>query len=173
MAHDKICLDQHGNILYELKKSFDGATHVLLSPLEFIEKLAAIIPPPYRHQVNYYGCLSSHSKLRPLIVQRQEIDAGLTEKKPTSGVPLEELPRGGLEEEAEKPSRYIPWAELLKRTFGIDLTACPHCGGHVRVIAAIIRKEAIRKILVYLNLPTGPPTTKKHSGTEYVYESIA
>jgi transposase len=32
VAHDKMSLDQHGNILYELKKSFDGATHVLLSP---------------------------------------------------------------------------------------------------------------------------------------------
>ncbi len=174
VAHDKMRLDQHGNILYELKKSFDGATHVLLSPLEFIEKLAAIIPPPYRHQVNYYGCLSSHSKLRPLIVPRQEVDAGPAEKKPDRGVPLEELTSEGLEEDkAEKPSRYIPWAELLKRTFGIDLTVCPHCGGHVRVIAAIIRKEAIREILVHLNLPTGPPTTAKPSGTEYVYESIA
>jgi hypothetical protein len=51
--------------------------------------------------------------------------------------------------------------------------ACPHCGGHVRVIAAIIRKEAFREILAHLNLPTGPPTTKKRSETEYVYESIA
>ncbi len=57
---------------------------------------------------------------------------------------MEELPSGDLEEEAEKPSRYIPWAELLKRTFGINLTVCPHCRGHVRVIAAIIRKEAIQ-----------------------------
>jgi hypothetical protein len=109
-----------------------------------------------------------------LIVPRQEIDAGPAEKKSTLGVPLEQLPGDDLEEEeAEKPSRYIPWAELLKRAFGIDLTVCPHCGGHVRVIAAIIRKEAIREILVHLNLPTGPPTRKKRSGTEYVYESIA
>ncbi|HET9239414.1 MAG TPA: transposase [Oligoflexus sp.] len=173
VAHDKISLDQHGNILYELKKSFDGATHVLLSPLEFIEKLAAIIPPPYRHQVNYYGCLSSHSKLRPLIVPRQEIDAGPAEKKRSPDVPLEELPGDHLEEEAKKPSRYIPWAELLKRTFGIDLTVCPHCGGHVQVIAAIIRKEAIQEVLVHMNLPTGPPATKKRSGTEFMYESTA
>ncbi len=41
---------------------------MLLSPLEFIEKLSSIIPPAYKHQVNYYGCLSSHSKLRALVV---------------------------------------------------------------------------------------------------------
>jgi hypothetical protein len=173
VAHDKISLDHNGNVLYELKKSFDGATHVLLSPLEFIEKLASIIPPPYRHQVNYYGCLSSHSRLRPLIVSGQEDDAEPSEKKPSPGVPLEELRSGDLEEEAEKPSRYIPWAELLKRTFGIDLTVCPLCGGHVTVIAAIIRKEAIQEILGHLNLPTGPPKRAKPYGTEYVYESFA
>jgi len=173
VAHDKISLDHNGNILYELKKSFDGATHVPLSPLEFIEKLASIIPPPYRHQVNYYGCLSSHSKLRPLIVPDQQVNAGPAEKKPSKGVLLEELLSGDFEEVAEKPSRYIPWAELLKRTFGIDLTVCPHCGGHVRVIAAIIRKEAIQEILGHLNLPTGPPKGARPSGTECVYESFA
>jgi hypothetical protein len=26
-------------------------------------------------------------------------------------------------------------------------TVCPHCGGHVRVIAAIIRKETTQEIL--------------------------
>jgi hypothetical protein len=136
----------------ELKKSFDGATHALLSPLEFIEKLASIIPPPYRHQVNYYGCLSSHSKLRPLIVRDQQVNSGPAEKKPSKGVLLEEFLSGDFEELAEKRSRYIPWAELLKRTFGIDLTVCPHCGGHVRVIATIIRKEAIQEILGHLHL---------------------
>jgi len=173
VAHDKVSLDQHGNILYELKKSYDGATHVLFSPLEFIEKLASIIPPPYRHQVNYYGCLSSHSNLRPLIVPAASIEKGSEDKKPSPGVPLEELQSGDLEEGAEKPSRYIPWAELLKRTFGIDLTVCPHCGGQVRVIAAIIRKEAIDEILGHLNLPTGPPKKAKPHGTEYVYESFS
>ena len=173
VAHDKVSLDQHGNILYELKKSYDGATHVLFSPLEFIEKLASIIPPPCRHQVNYYGCLSSHSNLRPLIVPAASIEKRSEDKKPSPGVPLEELQSGDSEEGAEKPSRYIPWAELLKRTFGIDLTVCPHCGGQVRVIAAIIRKGAIDEILGHLNLPTGPPKQAKPHGTEYVYESFA
>ncbi len=70
---------------------------------------------------------------------------------------MEELLSGDFEELAEKPSRYIPWAELLKRTFGIDLTVCPQCGGHVRIIAAIIRKEAIQEILGHLNHQQGRP----------------
>jgi len=62
VSHERISLSEGGNILYELKNSYDGASHVMFSPIEFIEKLASIIPPPYRHQVNYYGCLSSHIK---------------------------------------------------------------------------------------------------------------
>ncbi len=68
VSHDRISLSEDENILYELKNSYDGATHVMFSPMEFIEELASIIPPAYKHQVNYYGCLSSHSKLRPAII---------------------------------------------------------------------------------------------------------
>jgi hypothetical protein len=62
VSHERISLSEDGNILYELKNSYDSASHVMFSTIEFIEKLASIIPPPYRHQVNYYGCLSSHIK---------------------------------------------------------------------------------------------------------------
>lgn len=77
------------------------------------------------------------------------------------------------EGKAEKPCIYIPWAELLKRTFAIDLTVCPCCGGRVRVIAAIIRKEAIQEILEHLNLPRGPPKKERFYETEDVYENFA
>ncbi len=54
-------------------------------------------------------------------------------------------------------SRYIPWAELLKMTFGIDLSTCPKCGGMVRVIAAIMDTEAIAKILDHVGQGSNPP----------------
>lgn len=76
------------------------------------------------------------------------------------------------EEKIDKPSTYVPWTELLKRTFDIDLTVCPCCGGRVRVIAAIIPKEAIQQILVHLNLPTGPPKAVRTFETVCVYENF-
>ncbi|MDQ3232258.1 MAG: hypothetical protein M3Q07_10590, partial [Pseudobdellovibrionaceae bacterium] len=91
----------------------------------------------------------------------------------TGTVVLEEPLGDSQEETAEKLSTYIPWAELLKRTFGIDLTACPCCGARVRVIAAIIRKDAIQEILDHLNLPTGPPKRENFYKTEYVYDNFA
>jgi rRNA maturation protein Nop10 len=29
----------------------------------------------------------------------------------------------------------MTWAQRLKRVFAIDIEACPHCGGTLRVIA--------------------------------------
>nr|WP_185168589.1 hypothetical protein [Escherichia coli] len=31
----------------------------------------------------------------------------------------------------------MSWAQRLKRVFSIDVTACVHCGGTVRIVASI------------------------------------
>lgn len=169
VSHERISLDGDGNILYELKSSYDGATHVMFSAIEFIEKLASIIPPSYRHQVNYYGCLSSHNKLRPKIVgslARESTNDASSQQECQNHV--------GIVEESDSPSapRYIPWAELLKRTFGIDLSICPQCGGKVRVIAAIMGTEAVDKILDHLGLGSDPPEMRVKYDEAYTYESF-
>ncbi|MCC8997652.1 MAG: hypothetical protein LM517_11545 [Nitrosomonas sp.] len=42
---------------------------------------------------------------------------------------------------------------LLKRVFDIDIEHCPHCGGTLKIIAAILESGAITKILDHLGLP--------------------
>jgi hypothetical protein len=46
---------------------------------------------------------------------------------------------------------------LLRRTFELDILACPDCGGRLRLLATIEDAEVIRKILTHLNLPVEPP----------------
>src|SRR5262249_26854979 len=46
----------------------DGTTGIRLSPLEFLEKLAALVPLPHVHLVRYGGCLAPHSHLRGAIL---------------------------------------------------------------------------------------------------------
>ncbi len=49
---------------------------------------------------------------------------------------------------------------LLKRVFDIDIEQCPHCGAALKIIAAILEKAAITKILDHLGLPArAPPKT--------------
>jgi hypothetical protein len=38
----------------------------------------------------------------------------------------------------------LGWAKLLKRVFNLDLTHCPHCGGDLRMIAAIMQRQALK-----------------------------
>jgi hypothetical protein len=53
-------------------------------------------------------------------------------------------------------SRYRPWAELLKRTFQIDVERC-ECGGRFKLRALVIEAHNIERILRYLGEPLEPP----------------
>ena len=56
-----------------------------------------------------------------------------------------------------RPNR-ISWARLLKRVFDIDMQHCPNCGaGELKIIAAIVERPVIEKILTHLGLDPQPP----------------
>ena len=52
------------------------------------------------------------------------------------------------------------WAELMQRSFGFDVLACPRCGGRLGLIALIEEAQVIRRILGHLGLPTEVPTAR-------------
>src|SRR5437870_12834746 len=84
----------------------DGTTGIRLSPLELVEKLAALVPLPRVHLVRYGGCLAPHSHLRGAILptlRQQGVD----------------------EEQTETASPRWSWARLLKRVFALDMARCP------------------------------------------------
>ena len=47
-------------------------------------------------------------------------------------------------------ARHWAWADLMRRAFGIDVLACPRCGGRLRLIATVEDPGAIRAILAAL-----------------------
>ena len=73
-ARSSVCMDRMsiteiGDIIYELKSVWkNGITHVLLSPLELIEKLAALVPLPNMHTTRYWGALAPNSKMRKEVI---------------------------------------------------------------------------------------------------------
>jgi hypothetical protein len=50
----------------------------------------------------------------------------------------------------------LGWAKLLKRVFKLDLIHRPYCGGELRIVAAILQRQAIENIL-NLGLDPQPP----------------
>ena len=143
-------LSLNGRVIYKFKKPWkDGSSAIVLEPLAFIERLAALIPRPRHPLLTYHGVLAPAAKLRSLVAPMQlEADAACVpnESKPAQ----ERKPR-------QKTTKYYRWHELIKRVFLHDVMLCPECEGERRIISFIIDPIVIRKILVHLGLPTEAP----------------
>ena len=55
------------------------------------------------------------------------------------------------------------WAELMRRTFAIDVLKCPRCGGRLRLMALIEQAGAVERIPRHLGLPTAV-ASRGHTG---------
>ncbi len=65
------------------------------------------------------------------------------------------------------PRYRVPWAELLRKVFSLDVLACPECGGRMELVAFIAEAAVARKILDHLGLAsTGPPLTRMSAPEE-------
>jgi len=54
-----------GRERYQLKPSLkNGTTHVEVEPVEFIAKLAALVPPPRAHLIRFHGVFAPNANLR-------------------------------------------------------------------------------------------------------------
>ena len=63
-----------GRLLYRLKRRWrDGTTHVILEPLELVEKLAALVPPPRFNKI--LVCLGLPSRAPPTAPAIPDTDA--------------------------------------------------------------------------------------------------
>lgn len=53
--------------------------------------------------------------------------------------------------------RRLAWAVLMRRSFGLDVLACPRCEGRMELIAAIEDERIAARILAHLGLPARAP----------------
>ncbi len=55
----------------------------------------------------------------------------------------------------------------MQRAFGLDVLACPRCGGRLRLIATIEDPAVVEQILAHLGLspPPPPPDPAPPAGT--------
>src|SRR5205823_14193413 len=115
--------DAPGDLVYTFPPPWsDGTTGIRLSPVELLEKLAALVPLPHVHLVRYGGCLAPHSHLRGSVI-------------PT---PRQQ----GVDEETDTGSPCWSWARRLQRVFALEMAHCPVCQrGTLRLIAVITQGE--------------------------------
>jgi hypothetical protein len=145
IANDRLKLNSAGDVVLQLKSPYqDGTTHIVMSPLEFMQRLAALVPRPRLNLIRFHGVLAPNAKLRSVIVPGAPVNAN------DSAEELDALSH-------HSTSARMSWARLLKRVFDIDIEHCPHCGGTLKIIAAIEEPAVIAKILAHLGLPTRAP----------------
>lgn len=111
----------------------DGTTHVVFEPLDFLARLAALVPKPRVHLTRYHGVFAPHSRWRAAITPAGR---GSRQAATDTRTPAERY-------------RVMSWAQRLKRVFKLDLASCEDCGGQVRVIASIEDPAVIGKILAH------------------------
>ena len=88
-----------------------------LEPLDFIARLAALVPRPRFNLTRSHGVFAPNFNHQARIVPRC----------------------ARCRVDADKPLAPMSWAQFLKRVFAIDIETCPDCGGTLRVIACIRR----------------------------------
>jgi len=152
IAESRLSVDGDGLVVYELKHPFsDGTTHVLFEPIDFIARLAALVPRPRAHLVRYHGLFAPNARHRHLIVPRQSSRTNAESNDSTSA----------------EPTAPMSWMARLNRVFGIDVAACPRCGGKIRVIGEVTDPNVIARILEHVKRrehherdPRAPPVLR-------------
>ena len=149
-------LTDSGKVLYKLKRKFrDGSTHVVLDPLDLIARLAALIPRPRVHLVNYFGVFAPSASYRERVVPpvpKQHATPCAHSPTPAQDRPAQPTPA----EHATVRARYS-WAQLMRRVFEVDVLTCQHCGGRRKLLDATTEPGAIRRVLEHLGLPSDVP----------------
>jgi len=162
VSEKRLSLTPNGNVRYQLKTPYkDGTTHVIFEPLDFIARLAALVPKPRVNLTRFHGVFAPDSKHRALV----------TPAKRGKGSKLKAPDEAQDQTPAERRAA-MTWAQRLKRVFNIDIETCRECGGAMKVIACIEDPVVIQKILNHLKekgeyqdavrLPEsrGPPQTR-------------
>jgi hypothetical protein len=147
VSEKRLSLTNDGRIRYELKAPYrDGTTHVFFEALDFLARLAALVPRPRVNLTRFHGVFAPNSKHR---IQVTPSKRGKGSKQAV-----------GEEAQCQSPAEgraSMTWAQRLKRVFNIDIEVCSQCGGAVMVFACIDYPVVNKKIHTHLTEKTTTP----------------
>ena len=146
-------------LIYQLPRpSYDGRTRVRLSPLELLDRLARLLPPPRIHRHRYHGVFAPNAKWRREATRyrrEDEEDAG------------SDAPDGSTSLSCSHAMDRSPrrrWAQLLARVYEVHPLRCPACHGEMRILAFLTDPAVVRPILRHLRIPEQPPPIRPARG---------
>src|SRR5437667_9264762 len=127
VTQERLHLTDEGQVRLQLRQPWrDGTTDVVFDPVEFLGRLAVLVPRPRINLILYHGVLGPRAAWRSEVVRRTPAedarDVGVNE---ASTAPA---PQAATPDRAARQARGERWASLMQRTFGFDVLACPRCG---------------------------------------------
>jgi hypothetical protein len=125
-----------------------------MEPLDFLRRLAALVPPPGLHMVRYHGVLANRSNVRALLPPPppRPLPAGVEPPGAREAPPSDPPP-----DPARVSRTSLSWAQLLYRVLFVDALLCTKCGGRMTVIAFLSDLAIVRQVLEHLKIPAVPP----------------
>jgi hypothetical protein len=155
-------------LVYTLRKPTPGGhMELILTPLELLDRLAHLVTPPRIHKHRYCGVLAPNARLRRAVTGTAG-PAGATlqllhEARDMMGL------RAGTNDVVNPADDYEPkdrmrraatrcWAMLLARIYECLPLLCPQCGQPMRIIAFILDRPVIERILGHIGEPTTSPS---------------
>jgi Putative transposase len=158
VAQERVELRPDGLVRITLKKAYaDGTVAVDMDPLSLLCRLATSVPLPRFHTVRYAGMLAAASPWRSRIVPQPQSQPQPAAEATTASEPETPKRTGG----------YRPWAELLARTFAVDVLACPKCEGRMKLLAMVTDPASIARYLVAVGEAREVPRRSPNRGPPY------
>ena len=115
VSEKRLSLTPNGNIRYQLKTPYrDGTTHVFFEPLDFLARLAALVPKPRVNLTRFHGVFAPNSRHRALVTKAARGRGNKTNVADELLTPAEQ-------------HRSMTWAQRLKRVFNIGRSRTSLC----------------------------------------------
>jgi hypothetical protein len=140
-----------------------------LTPLELIDRIAALVPPPRTHRHRYFGVLAPNLPHRAAVtalaapaqpakqVEVQTEPAATGEGVPGVAPQGQAIPPTPEPAPPKRAKAHYLWAVLIARIYEVFPLLCPLCGGQMRLIAFITEGTQIRRILDHIGVDSEPP----------------
>jgi Putative transposase/FtsX-like permease family len=142
VAQERVEQRPDGMVRITLKRAYrDGTVAVDMDPLSLLCRLATSVPPPRFHTVKYSGVLAPASPWRSRLAPPppQAADASARPDRPAHA------------------GTYRPWAELLARTYAVDVLVCPTCQGRMKLLGLVKAPASIARYLATVGEATEVP----------------
>ncbi|MDA0842004.1 MAG: transposase, partial [Planctomycetota bacterium] len=162
-------LTDDGSVIYRADKdhcrSFPGPASAdlrggpkrnfqVFSALDFLAEVTQHIPDKGEHLVRYFGWYSHRRR-----GIREKLRTAGEAEQPTIDRTALDARKGAID--GPRPGSVSTWAMLIQRVYEVDPLECPCCGGQMKIVSFIERRQAdvIEQILRHCGVWVGPLRT--------------